>query len=152
MAYCRMTACPADRMKRSRSGHMGSLGSYFMTRVHSTWASGARAIAVPGWPELARWGPSMAKPRMTLIASCSSSASLGTVAPLRCLSRVRTLCLPVREKDYGRGEAVQEVLPTHWAHFPSAEHPGDGGARNYLGDGLGIVVWPAEQARTPSVA
>ena len=25
-----------------------------MIRVHSTWASGASAMAVPGWPELAR--------------------------------------------------------------------------------------------------
>ena len=44
-----------------------------MIRVHSTWASGASAIAVPGCPELAGWGASIARPRMTLIACCSSS-------------------------------------------------------------------------------
>src|SRR5579863_10708771 len=33
-------------------------------------------MAVPGCPELARWGASMARPRMTLMPSCSSSDSL----------------------------------------------------------------------------
>ena len=42
-----------------------------MTRVNSTWANGARAMAVPGWPELAARGASMASPRMTLMPSCS---------------------------------------------------------------------------------
>ena len=32
-------------------------------------------MAVPGWPLFARWGASMASPRMTLTHSCSSSTS-----------------------------------------------------------------------------
>ena len=68
-----MEACPQDSTNRSRSGHFGSSGSWFMIRVHSTWASGARAIAVPLWPELAFSGASMARPRITLIPSCSTS-------------------------------------------------------------------------------
>src|SRR5690606_22372355 len=44
-------------------------------RVHSTWARGARAIAVPGWPLFAAWGASMAKPRMTSMARCSRAGS-----------------------------------------------------------------------------
>src|SRR3954454_9993680 len=97
MAYCRITACPAERMKRSRSGHIGSDGSYFMTLVHNTWASGARAIAVPGWPELARCGASMARPRMTLMPSCSRSVVIG--ATLRGIA----------EEQHRGGEAVEEV-------------------------------------------
>src|SRR5580704_14285243 len=49
-----------------------------MMRVNSTCASGAHAMAVPGWPEPACWGASMARPRTTLIPSCSSSASVTT--------------------------------------------------------------------------
>ena len=45
--YCRIEAWPLDSTKRSRSGHSGSAGSNFMTRLKSTWASGASAIAVP---------------------------------------------------------------------------------------------------------
>ena len=64
---------------RARSGpgraSAGRSGRWRMIRVHSTWASGASAMAVPGWPELACWGASMARPRMTLMPSCSSSAS-----------------------------------------------------------------------------
>src|SRR5439155_14379466 len=70
-----MHAWPAESTNRSRSGHAGSVGSYRITRVHRTWASGASAMAVPGWPELARCGASMARPRMTLMPSCSRSVS-----------------------------------------------------------------------------
>ena len=52
MEYSRIEAWPSDRMKRSRSGQSGSLGSWRITRVNSTCASGARAIAVPVWPGL----------------------------------------------------------------------------------------------------
>src|ERR1700712_151857 len=44
-----------------------------MIRLKSTWASGARAIAVPWWPLLAFSGASIAKPRMRSIACCSCS-------------------------------------------------------------------------------
>src|SRR5580704_2630135 len=57
-----------------------------MTRVHNTWASGARAMAVPGWPEFAFRGASMARPLMTLMPSCSIGAagpSVGAFAPVR---------------------------------------------------------------------
>ena len=51
-----------------------------MMRVHRTWARGASAIAVPGWPESAARGASMANPRMTLMPSCSvgDAGSIGT--------------------------------------------------------------------------
>jgi hypothetical protein len=53
MEYSRIEACPLDRTKRSRSGQCDACGSCRMMRVHSTWASGARAMAVPECPELA---------------------------------------------------------------------------------------------------
>ena len=66
------SAWPHDSRNRSRSGQSGWLGSWrTRSHVHSTWASGARAMAVQGWPLPARCGPSMAKPRMTLMPSCS---------------------------------------------------------------------------------
>ena len=49
-----------------------------MMRVHSTWARGASAIAVPECPELACSGASMARPRMTLIPSSTSLGSWTT--------------------------------------------------------------------------
>jgi hypothetical protein len=57
-----------------------------MMRVHSTWASGANAMAVPWWPERAAFGASIANPRMTSIARRSSSSvvSLGEGAPAMC--------------------------------------------------------------------
>src|SRR5580765_6049975 len=94
----------------------------------------------------------MAKPRITLIASCSSSASFGTAAPLRCPTRVRTLCPAVFEQDHGRGEAVQEVLPTHWAQFSGAEHAGDGRTGDDPGDNFGVMVRAPEETGAPAVA
>src|ERR1700680_2449270 len=44
-----------------------------MCFVHSTYASGASAIAVPGWPELAFWTASMASVRTVLMHNCSSA-------------------------------------------------------------------------------
>ena len=76
MAYCSTEAWPAESTKRSRSTHMGDSASYFMTRVHSTWARGARAMAVPWWPLLALMGMSMDRARITLMARCSRSASV----------------------------------------------------------------------------
>jgi hypothetical protein len=55
------------------------VASYFMMRVNNTCASGANAIGVPGCPEFARCTASIDRPRMTLIARCSSS--LVTVDP-----------------------------------------------------------------------
>jgi hypothetical protein len=79
--YSRTEAWPTDSTKRSRSGQSGSDGSWRMTRVQSTWASGASAMAVPGWPELAFCGMSMARPRMTLMPSCSRSLSKALSMP-----------------------------------------------------------------------
>jgi hypothetical protein len=49
-----------------------------MMRVQSTWASGASAMAVPEWPELAASGASIAMPRTTLMPSSTSLGSCTT--------------------------------------------------------------------------
>src|SRR5271166_3993592 len=49
-----------------------------MMRVHSTCASGARAIAVPECPESACSGASMARPQITLIPNWTSAGSCTT--------------------------------------------------------------------------
>src|SRR5881628_1792290 len=58
-----MQACPADNTKRSRPNQSGFAGLYRRCRCHSTYATGASAIAVPGWPESARCTASMARGR-----------------------------------------------------------------------------------------
>ena len=40
-----------------------------MTRFQSVYTSGASAIGVPGWPELAAWTASIDSVRMVLMAS-----------------------------------------------------------------------------------
>ena len=42
--------CPQDSTKRSRPSQCTSLGSWRIWRWNSVYASGARLIAVPGWP------------------------------------------------------------------------------------------------------
>src|SRR5215217_4591032 len=69
-----MDACPADRTKRSRSGQSASAASYRRMRVKSTCASGASAIGVPGWPELAFWTASIDSVRIVLMHSSSRAA------------------------------------------------------------------------------
>src|SRR3954469_9885918 len=68
-----MDAWPHESTHRSRSGQCGSLGSCFMCRVNSAYASGARAIGVPGWPEFAFCTASMDSVRTVLIESRSRS-------------------------------------------------------------------------------
>ena len=55
-----------------------------MIRVQSTCASGANAMAVPEWPELAFSGASMAKPRMTLIPNSTRAGSWMTGGWVSC--------------------------------------------------------------------
>ena len=42
--------CPQDSTKRSRPSQCTSLGSWRIWRWNNVYASGARLIAVPGWP------------------------------------------------------------------------------------------------------
>ena len=66
-----MHAWPQDSTKRSRSGQCGSPGSCLIS-CHRTYATGARAIGVPGWPEFAFWTASMASVRMVVIDRSST--------------------------------------------------------------------------------
>ena len=57
---------PAESTKRSRSGQSGCCGSNFRNRVHSTVATSAMPMGMPGWPDLAFSTASMASARMAL--------------------------------------------------------------------------------------
>src|SRR4051812_3335544 len=81
-----MEPCPADRMKRSRSGHLGSAGSNFRKRVNSTVAMSAAPIGRPGWPDFACSTASMASARMAF-AMRSCSARDNVMARLSALVR-----------------------------------------------------------------
>src|SRR3954469_10841049 len=67
-------AWPAESTKRSRSIHCESAGSCFITRVNSEYVTGASAIGVPGWPELAFWTASIDSVRIVLMHSSSRAA------------------------------------------------------------------------------
>src|SRR5436305_13239584 len=68
-----MQACPALRTNRSRFGQCGFDGECRIVSVYSRYASGASAIAVPGWPAFACWTPSIDSVRIVSIDSCSMS-------------------------------------------------------------------------------
>ena len=174
MEYSRIEAWPLDRMKRSRSGQWGSAGSWRMTRVNRTWASGASAMAVPGWPESAFCGASMARPRMTLIPSCSSSASVtmrtvpagrrrqpgGTEsaeAPATARSRrpgpVVGVGRAVAQQRHRRREPVDEVPPSDRARARRRRRTPPSGTAPRCSDRT-RTSWcgSAEQPRPPAVA
>src|ERR1041384_1854851 len=69
-------------MNRSRSAHAVSAGVGFRWRFQRAYASGASAMGVPGWPELAACTASMDSVRMVSMQSRSSVwASLGIYRP-----------------------------------------------------------------------
>ncbi len=136
--YSRIDAWPLDKMKRSRSGQVGSAGSWRMIRVNRTCANGASAMAVPGWPESAFWGASMARPRTTLIPSCSSSASVtGRTVPAGWEAITRRPSRPWRRSrrrgpgsapDRSRSSATDAVKP--WTKLRPPTGPSSPAAKN----------------------
>src|SRR5579872_6886830 len=75
-------------MKRSRLGQIGSCGSKRRKCCHRQYATGARAIGVPGWPELAAWTASIDNVRIVLmhvvskaVQSCMIVLGLGGSLP-----------------------------------------------------------------------
>src|SRR5258708_29378638 len=54
---------------------MGADGSNRRKRCHSVYATGAIAIGVPGWPELAFWIASIDSVRIVLMQSWSRSCA-----------------------------------------------------------------------------
>src|SRR5215210_2744748 len=59
-------------MNRSRSGQRGFSGLWRRNLVKMVYATGASAIGVPGWPELAFCTASIARARMVSIESAST--------------------------------------------------------------------------------
>src|SRR5215471_5256826 len=62
-------AWPFESTKRSRLGQIGSLGSNRNTRFQIVYTKGARAIGVPGCPDLACCTASIESVRMVLMQS-----------------------------------------------------------------------------------
>src|SRR5207302_1829058 len=126
-----------------------------MIRVQSTWARRARAMAVPGCPEFAFCGASMARPLMTLMPSCSSSAS-GIGPPLCRLPLCRLRTLPAVDsgaKQHHRcREAVEEVATADGPQLAGAEHAGHGSGFETPGDDARVVVGSPEHSGAPPVA
>src|SRR5688500_18217415 len=123
-----------------------------MMRVWSTWASGARAMAVPGWPELAFWTASIARPRITLMALVSSSFAMGAAyrGPSARLHSLRGVS-GGEQGEAGR-EAVEEVAGSDRPQFTGTEAPRQGEGAEELVDDAGVVVGLAEEPLAPAVA
>src|SRR5690606_17993487 len=137
-----------------------------MMRVHSTCARGARAIAVPWWPDLAACGASIASPRITSIARRSRSGVIPAVVsamwsqlPVLGGAPIVATALPApempsasAEERHGRRGAVEVVAAAHRPDLPGAEHAGQGRVRERLADRVRVVVRHPEQPPAPLVA
>ncbi len=78
--HSNIDAWPLESTKRSRFGQIGSFGSKRITRFHSVYTSGASAIGVPGWPELAACTASIDSVRIVLMQRVSISCVAATSA------------------------------------------------------------------------
>src|SRR5256885_2257106 len=143
-----------------------------MIRVWSTWASGARAMAVPGCPELAFWTASIASPRITLMAFVSSSFPMRAVPSMWINQPAYRPAIPRPppwlpddavathprpsvsggEQSEAGCEAVEEVAGPDRPQFPGAEAPRQGEGAEELVDDAGVVVGLAEEPLAPPVA
>ena len=99
---------PQESTKRSRPGQSASLGSCRITRWNSEYASGARLIAVPGWPLPTFCTASAASTRMVSTARRSRSLqSSGTLTLVRAsMSMSATALLRVRGRAGGFAASV----------------------------------------------
>src|SRR5687767_7400377 len=109
-------------------------------------------MAVPGWPELAFWTASMARPRITLMALVSSSFAMAPA--YRCPSaRLHSPAgVSGGEKGEAGREAVAEVAGSDRPQFTGTEAPREGEGAEELVDDTGVVVGLAEQPLAAAVA
>ena len=83
-----------DNTKRSRFGQIGSSGSKRRKSCHSVYTTGAMAIGVPGWPELAFCTASMHNVRIVL-TEMSSIEPVGAIkSSLSDLAEVTAAFVP----------------------------------------------------------
>src|SRR4051812_17552581 len=88
--YNSIEAWPTESTKRSRLGQIGSCGSKRRKCCHRQYATGARAIGVPGWPELAACTASIDSVRMVLTQVASRSL-LPSMACVPWVARFRSI-------------------------------------------------------------
>src|SRR5690606_4609646 len=127
-----------------------------MMRVHSTWARGASAIAVPGCPLRAAWGASMARPRITLMARCSRAGS-GVMHPPPYLPSppppsTPPARSPAADEDEAGGPPVQVAARAHRPDLAGAERAGHRVGADGVAHEPGVVVPLAEEGPPPAVA
>src|SRR5216684_3433933 len=105
-------------MKRSRLGQIGSLGSKRRNCCHRQYTTGARAIGVPGCPELAAWTASMESVRMVLMHSWSIAVASTWVLINVLLSPVelQKSCLSNLSILYNRA-LISGILSSFWPTF-----------------------------------
>src|SRR5688500_5477832 len=116
-----------------------------MCRVKSRWPSGASAMGVPGWPEVARWTPSIESGRIVCTEGWSRAAGAGAVASMvagllevRGGGQVGGCYQPLRRAD----SSFREAMPMrrrrqHPRRIPLDVHPMTSHARHMK---LGIAT------------
>src|SRR4051812_2666200 len=114
-------------------------------------------MPVPGWPELARRGASMLKPRTSRMASSSigsieSSPLGGGPAPSSLEGRSAAAVRTVPEQQHGCREAVEHVAPTDGSELAGAEHTGGRQRPERLLDDRRVVIGVAEHGGAAPVA
>src|SRR3954451_15976703 len=82
-----MLLCPADSTNRSRPAQSGSAGLCRIAFWNSVYATGARLIAVPGWPLPTLWTASIASTLAVSTARLSSSVQSSLLTSVRSSPR-----------------------------------------------------------------
>src|SRR5947208_3043271 len=149
---------PADSTNRSRPVQDGSVGSCRNTRWNSVYASGARLIAVPGWPLPTRCMASAASTRMVSTArvstSVQSSGTRGVVSWVRSSMTDTLVLLTVlvrrREADVLRLDLSSIPTLARWTGCDLPQQSGPEGERAYLAVTIVSTGVPAEGVSTPA--
>src|SRR5882724_12855741 len=128
MDHRSIEAWPFESTKRSRLGQMGSFGSNRIIRFQMVYTNGARAIGVPGCPDLACCTASIESVRIVLIANLVISSSV--IVFLRrfclfflCLQRsyfAQATQMSRRLTELGCEKRLNEIPGNCWSDSPAA--------------------------------
>src|SRR5579871_69751 len=111
-AYSTGAACPLERMKRSRSAHLGFFGS---CRIPSKYSVTRRSVAdsePPGWPDPAAPIITTISRRTRLAIACNSSTDLvsGMGIPQSYHPQMRGQCQVIRGRSAPLRQAFRVCL------------------------------------------